>query len=37
LTNLASRNFVIPEGRHDLRIVNLACLTQLSDDSDDFL
>ena len=37
LTKLASRNVVIPEGRHDLRIVNLACLTQLSGDADDFL
>lgn len=36
LTKLASRNVVIPEGRHDLRIVDLARLTQLSGDADDF-
>ncbi|EJC80719.1 cAMP-binding protein [Rhizobium leguminosarum bv. trifolii WSM2297] len=36
ITKLASRNIVIPEGRHDLRIVNLARLTQLSGDADDF-
>ncbi|MBX5091439.1 Crp/Fnr family transcriptional regulator [Rhizobium lentis] len=36
ITKLASRNVVIPEGRHDLRIVNLARLVQLSGDADDF-
>ncbi|ANL68004.1 nitrogen fixation transcriptional regulator FixK 2 (plasmid) [Rhizobium phaseoli] len=36
ITKLASRNIVIPEGRHDLRIVNLARLVQLSGDADDF-
>ncbi|TBY14336.1 Crp/Fnr family transcriptional regulator [Rhizobium leguminosarum] len=36
ITRLASRNVVIPEGRHDLRIVDLARLTQLSGDADDF-
>ncbi|MBX5218688.1 MULTISPECIES: Crp/Fnr family transcriptional regulator [unclassified Rhizobium] len=36
ITKLASRNIVIPEGRHDLRIVNLARLKQLSGDADDF-
>ncbi|WP_064697678.1 Crp/Fnr family transcriptional regulator [Rhizobium aegyptiacum] len=36
ITKLASRNIVIPEGRHDLRIVNLARLIQLSGDADDF-
>ncbi|MBX4994996.1 CRP/FNR family transcriptional regulator [Rhizobium binae] len=36
ITKLASRNIVVPEGRHDLRIVNLARLVQLSGDADDF-
>lgn len=36
LTKLASRNVVVPEGRHDLRIVNRALLKQLSGDADDF-
>ncbi|MFS8148399.1 Crp/Fnr family transcriptional regulator [Rhizobium sp. BR 249] len=36
ITKLASRNIVVPEGRHDLRIVNLARLAQLSGDADDF-
>ncbi|MGZ2426301.1 helix-turn-helix domain-containing protein [Rhizobium laguerreae] len=36
ITKLASRNIVIPEGRHDLRVVNLARLTQLSGNADDF-
>ncbi|WP_064709255.1 Crp/Fnr family transcriptional regulator [Rhizobium bangladeshense] len=36
ITKLASRNIVIPEGRHDLRIVNLPRLIQLSGDADDF-
>nr|AAC15887.1 FixK [Rhizobium etli] len=36
VTKLASRNIVIPEGRHDLRNVNLARLVRLSGDTDDF-
>lgn len=36
ITKLASRNIVVPEGRHDLRIVNLVRLAQLSGDADDF-
>ncbi|ABC94397.1 nitrogen fixation transcriptional regulator protein, Fnr/CRP family (plasmid) [Rhizobium etli CFN 42] len=36
ITKLAARNIVVPEGRHDLRIVNLARLVQLSGDADDF-
>jgi len=36
ITKLASRKIVIPEGRHDLQIVNLARLAQLSGDADDF-
>ncbi|AGS25610.1 Crp/Fnr family transcriptional regulator [Rhizobium etli] len=36
ITKLASRNIVTPEGRHDLRIVDLARLVQLSGDADDF-
>ncbi|MGV4796633.1 helix-turn-helix domain-containing protein [Rhizobium sp. F40D2] len=36
ITKLAARNIVVPEGRHDLRIVNLARLIQLSGDADDF-
>lgn len=36
ITKLASRNIVSPEGRHDLRIVNLVRLKQLSGDADDF-
>ncbi|MCW1413743.1 helix-turn-helix domain-containing protein [Rhizobium sp. 1AS11] len=35
ITKLASRNIIIPEGRHELRIVNLARLIQLSGDADD--
>lgn len=36
ITKLASRNIVICEGRHELRIVNLARLIQLSGDANDF-
>ncbi|RUM25798.1 Crp/Fnr family transcriptional regulator [Rhizobium vallis] len=36
ISKLASRNIVVPEGRHDLRIVNPARLVQLSGDADDF-
>jgi CRP/FNR family transcriptional regulator len=36
ITKLASRNVVVPEGRHDLRIVNLNRLIQLSGNADDF-
>ncbi|OWV96614.1 Crp/Fnr family transcriptional regulator [Rhizobium sp. R72] len=36
ITKLASRNIVVPEGRHDLRIVNLSRLVQLSGNGDDF-
>ncbi|MBY5405109.1 helix-turn-helix domain-containing protein [Rhizobium sp. WSM1274] len=36
ITKLASRNIVVPEGRHDLRIVNLRRLQELSGNPDDF-
>jgi len=36
ITKLASRNVLLPEGRHDLRIVNLRRLQELSGNPDDF-
>ncbi|QPB24605.1 helix-turn-helix domain-containing protein [Rhizobium sp. 007] len=37
ITKLASRNIVVPEGRHALRIMNLDRVVQLSGNADDFL
>ncbi|WP_025662552.1 helix-turn-helix domain-containing protein [Rhizobium sp. IBUN] len=36
ISKLAAKNIVIPEGRHDLRIVSQSRLVQLSGNSDDF-
>ncbi|UWM78743.1 helix-turn-helix domain-containing protein (plasmid) [Rhizobium sp. WSM4643] len=36
ISKLASRNIVVPEGRHDLRIVDPVRLAQLSGNADDF-
>jgi CRP/FNR family transcriptional regulator len=36
ISKLSARNIVVPEGRHDLRIMNFARLVQLSGNADDF-
>jgi CRP/FNR family transcriptional regulator len=36
ISKLAQRKIVVPDGRHNLRIVNLARLAQLSGNVDDF-
>jgi CRP/FNR family transcriptional regulator len=36
ITKLSQRNVVVPEGRHDLRILSMGKLIQLSGNADDF-